>query len=532
MRKEKRGIRRFSVIAIFYLIVSSSVATAAVGVIRGHPVLPGLVASTASPITGSAKYLVLIVLDGARPDYFGLTSLPNMDRLSATGTQYTTAFDGILESETPTGHTTIATGSTPARNGILGFDWGQDNKDYSIFDPNVVNAGAMEHIMAAAKVPTIAGLYKAKNPHATVVALSGHKYYAADPMGGPQADAIMYFEGDTKGRYVPVAVPGHVPPSGVFSAPGLTYPTIKLPPGIDDTMASRLAVSAIKVMRPHVLMINYPEFDWPLGHVFGGSEDPQHVVELMKNFDQGLGMIEAAYRKQGVLDQTLFLITADHGMAPVSRFVPENVITNAVSKAGTTAPAISYSTGAYIWLTDSSKASTVAANIVSAADPGIQSVYYLGTSHGQPTYQLAGGTFVNGQADLANRYLLQTLVNGHEPAVVAFAKEGQTFTNPTYRWKADHGGAAWISQRIPLIISGPGIRRGYIDGNPAQLEDIAPTVLADMGVRPTGMQGQILTDSLLQAGSADIAARNAEIATITPIVKGLTAQDTFETSFH
>ena len=54
-------------------------------------------------------------------------------------------------------------------------------------------------------------------PGAKVVALSGHKYYAATPLGGPDADAIMYYQGDPKGRYIPVAVPGHVPPAGLLT---------------------------------------------------------------------------------------------------------------------------------------------------------------------------------------------------------------------------------------------------------------------------------------------------------------------------
>ncbi|GAC1319011.1 MAG: hypothetical protein NVS2B16_15890 [Chloroflexota bacterium] len=132
--------------------------------------------------------------------------------------QYSYAIDGILESETPSGHTTLATGSTPRRNGILGLGWAQNDNDYSLFSPDVVRSGAMERIMSNAHVPTIAGLYKQRFPGAKVVALSGHKYYAADPLGGPQADAIMYYQGDARGHYVPIAIPGHIPPPPVLSA--------------------------------------------------------------------------------------------------------------------------------------------------------------------------------------------------------------------------------------------------------------------------------------------------------------------------
>jgi len=482
----------------------------------------------ADPPPQSAKYLVVIVLDGARPDYFGLTRLPHVDALRAQGTQYTNAMDGILESETPAGHTTLATGSTPARNGILGFDWAQNDNDYSLFSPDVVRAGAMEHIMESAHVPTIAGLYKARYPRAKVVALSGHKYYAADPLGGPQADAIMYYQGDASGHYVPVAIPGHTPPPGVLDAPGLTAPSTSLALGQEDTLATRLAISAFEKMHQRITLINYPEFDWPLGHVDGGNIDAKDVVALMKDFDADLGKIEDAYRRAGVLDQTLFVITADHGMGPVTRFVPETVITNAVTQAGTKAPAVSYSTGTYVWLTDPTRAEAVAQNILKANDPGIESAYYLTTVNGKPAYAQAGGSLASAEVKNAQEYLLATLINGHQPNVVAFCRANQSTSDRGTHWKADHGGAGWQSQHIPLIFSGAGIQSGVVTREPAQLEDVAPTALATMGVHPTGMEGRVLTEALPNPSQSDVGARQAEIDRITPLVNALILQDNAE----
>lgn len=63
-------------------------------------------------------------------------------------------------------------------------------------------------------------------------------------------------------------------------------------------------------------------------------------------------------------------------------------------------------------------------------------------------------------------------------------------------WKGDHGGPDWGSQHLPLILSGPGIRRGVVSDWPARLEDIAPTVLMAMGAPTTGMQGIPLAGAL------------------------------------
>ncbi len=477
-----------------------------------------------------AKFLVLIVLDGDRPDYFGLTPLPYVDALRAAGTQCTRAVDGILETETPAGHTALATGSTPRRNGNLGFSWALTDNDFSLFSPTVVRSGAIEHIMESTHVPTLAGLYKARHPREKVVALSGYKYYAADPLGGPSADAIMYFRGLINGGYGPTAIPGHVPLPGVLEAPELTLPTFHLTFGQDDGLATKLVLDAFVTMRPHLLFINYPEFDWPLSRVYGANTNRPKVIALMQRFDADLGLIEAAYRRAHILKKTLFVITADHGMAPVWRFVSAALIKKAVMQAGAATSVTSYSNGAYIWLRNAAKAGAVARYILAACAPGIQSVYYLSTVGGRVHYVQAGGLFADAAANSANLYLLATLLTGYQPTVVVLARNHATFASTTTHWKADHGGASWESQHIPLILAGPGIRRGVVVSQPAQLIDVAPTVLNDMGIVPTGMEGHTLAEALQQSIVTDQQQRASEIGQIDPLVNALAAQDRYESS--
>jgi hypothetical protein len=468
----------------------------------------------------TARYLVLVVLDGGRPDYLNVSHLPHLEALRKQGVEYTQAMDGILESETPAGHTTLTTGSTPRRDGILGFNWAQNDNDFSLFSPTTIRAGALEQIMEDAHAPTLAGLYKARYPTAKVVALSGHKYYAADPLGGPHADAIMYYQTDSSGHYVPVAIPGHVPPAGVLTAPGLAFAGSHLGDGGEDKLVGRLALASFRIMRPRMELINEPEFDWPLGHVYGGNLDPRGVQVLMRGFDRDLGRIENAYRRAGILNQTLFVVTADHGMAPVKHFIPYTFFTGAVARAGTSAPSIAYNHSAYIWLRDPAKAEAVAENVVAGHNPYINSVYYLQTVGG-PHFVRAPGTTLAPAADAANQYLLATLINGHEPNVVVFPEGDATTSSSATNWKADHGGPTWQSQHIPLIIAGPGIRAGATITRPAQLDDVAPTVLADMGVTPIGMEGHTLADALANPTAAEERARAAEIRQIGPVVRAL-----------
>jgi hypothetical protein len=158
----------------------------------------------AASAAASLPYVVLIVLDGARLEYFNVSGIPHVRSLIRNGTEYTNAFAGILESETPSGHASIATGSEPRKTGIPSFWWAtSENIQVSLFSPAKIRAGDMEKIIQRSGVPTLAGLVHAKTRDAKVVALSGSKYYAADAIGGPDADITMYFQSTAKGQFVP-----------------------------------------------------------------------------------------------------------------------------------------------------------------------------------------------------------------------------------------------------------------------------------------------------------------------------------------
>jgi hypothetical protein len=476
------------------------------------------------------KYLVLIVLDGAEPEYFHMGVTPHLEALRLAGIEYDQSFAGILESETPAGHATLSTGSTPAHDGMLGFNWvNGDNSTIHTFDPNVVRAGTVERIMQQAGAPTIASAFKQKYPKAKVVALSGHKYYAADPLGGPNADYIMYYAPDAHNHYVPTAIPGHVPPASVLNAPGLSTATTTLPPGGEDHLAMKLAVHTFQTIHQQITLINVPEFDWPLGHVYGG--DPVKASYLMQSFDKDLGMLERAYAKAGVLDKTLFVITADHGMAPLKYQIPDQVLDGAVTKAGATSAETTYSTGGYIWLQNPAAAQTVANNVVAQHNAHIESVYYKVTTKRGDRFVRAGGLDIPPLVESANQYLLSSFAGGNSPDVVAMCMEDSAFVaQGAASWKGNHGGATWNSQHMPLLISGPGVVRGVTSASPARLEDIAPTVLTLMGASPRRMDGSVLADALAHPTGEQTQTQATLNLQLNPVVQALSAQSQGELS--
>jgi Type I phosphodiesterase / nucleotide pyrophosphatase len=482
--------------------------------------------------SASPPYVVLIVLDGARPEYFNVAGIPHVRSLMRNGTQYTNAFAGILESETPSAHVAIATGSEPRINGIPSFWWASSgNVQVSLFSPTKIRAGDMEKIIRQSGVPTIAGMVHAQSRSSKVVALSGSKYYAADALGGPDADITMYFQSTAKGQFIPTYIPGHAPPPGLFNVPGLVTASTHMPLGVQNHLAMKLAVETFSRVRQKVTLINLPEFDWPLGHVDGGTLDPNGVKTLMQAFDRDLGMVQDAYRKAGVLDQTLFVLMSDHGMMPLTHKVSQSDLTAAVTKAGTSPVSQAYTSGVYLWLKNESRAALAAQNIAKLNNPHIQSVYArIRTAKGFTYTRITSSKLLRSRGtESANQYLLNSFNGANAPDIVVAFTEG-TGCEPggQSKWKADHGGTSWQAQRLPLILSGPGIRSGYTSSYPARLIDIAPTILQVMGASHKRMQGIPLADALKAPPSWAVQWQRTAGKQLMPVVTALQQQSRLE----
>lgn len=78
----------------------------------------------------------------------------------------------------------------------------------------------------------------------------------------------------------------------------------------DGLTVARQAVSVLREHTPQVLFVHFPEPD-TVGHAMGWGS-PQQVAALDKT-DQGIGMILSALQELGLREQTLVILTADHG---------------------------------------------------------------------------------------------------------------------------------------------------------------------------------------------------------------------------
>jgi arylsulfatase A-like enzyme len=251
----------------------------------------------------------------------------------------------------------------------------------------------------------------------------------------------------------------------------------------------------------------------------------------MQGFDRDLAMLEETYRKAGVLNQTLFVLTADHGFALIDHKISHTIVNDAVAAAGTSIIRDTYHTAAYVWLRDATKASQVASLIAAKRNPYIQSVYFRSVGASGPVYLRASGAdlFRAAGVEGAHQYLLNTFNGPNGPDVVVFMKENSMLVaGGESTWKGDHGGAGWESQHLPLILSGPGVRKGYVSTYPAPLMDVAPTALALMKIPSTGMQGIPLADAMQMSSAEEQAAQATQGKTLWDVISPLKAESRLE----
>jgi hypothetical protein len=347
-------------------------------------------------------------------------------------------------------------------------------------------------------------------------------------MGGPRTDYVLYSLRDTKlHRLVPAALAGHRPPATFFAhaASNVKYPITHFSDW--DYMSARIAVEAVHLYRPRALMVNLPGADY-YGHPFGGPADPTVMRSVVEGLDRNIGRIVNAYKKLGIFDQTLWVITADHGMVPNDRSVGGKKIRAAVAAGGGDYYFHTGGTAAFIYVHNSEKAIDVAASVQKIRN--VAGTYYLTNSDAGYQYEPGPGTTPSTALSAAWNYLMSTYACGEAPDVLAQYREntiGRTLTE-AYGY---HGGMNWGAQSIPMIFSGPGVKAGSKPSSPARLTDIAPTALRLMGLTMTETDGTVLADAIASPTAAETTSQTSVSVKLAPYLDALSAAGEADIAF-
>ncbi len=202
-----------------------------------------------SGFPNSANHLLIISIDGLRPDALLEADTPNIDSLSENGS-YTPKAQTILPSSTLPAHVSMLTGVTPERHGIEWNYW-NPSKGY-------------------VKVKTI---FEIAHQHGLITAM---------------------FIGKEKLKHL--AKPGTVD--------FLDYP------GQDLETIAEAAWKYIVLEKPNLVFIHLPDPDG-LGHKYGWLSDEQ--IKGIERADRAIGKILSVLYIMGIDDSTAIIVTSDHG---------------------------------------------------------------------------------------------------------------------------------------------------------------------------------------------------------------------------
>jgi hypothetical protein len=214
-------------------------------------------------------------------------------------------------------------------------------------------------------------------------------------------------------------------------------------------------------------------------YVSGGYEPgtlqftPQ-LTGAVKFVDSAIGSMVTELRNQGVLGTTRIIITAKHGQSPIDPSKLQLVghaETKVLTNAGVTPAVVTDDDIALIWLQDQSQTSAAVAAL--QADKA-------GANTAKVDYILSGST-------LAQQFN-SPLQDPRTPDLIVQPEEGTIYSHSNAK-VMEHGGFAEDDTHVAmLVVDGSNLISKTLVGNtvdtPVRTAQVAPTILADLGLNP------------------------------------------------
>jgi hypothetical protein len=427
--------------------VAGTVALLAAAVLPAGP-------SVASPVvTGArpAQHVIMFDLDGFDPRfldgrYAGLADLPNLRSLIEAGS-YGVA-SGSFSSYSNSSRVTTATGAYPEVHRNTGY----------YYNPETGRAVTQERYIEPG-VETIAQSLKRQDRTAAYL-----QWYAVQNYGATYGDlAALYTQPGgnctTRADQAVALLRGEAVNSGG---------TMVDPEGIPD-----------------LITVYCDDVD---GALHSGGFSAPDLPAALARVDAQIGRVREAAREAGILDETAFLVTADHGAAEWTVPLLPDVV-DRLAVTGLRVEVISSSGGV----------PDPASEIVIVAAPRTADITLRGRADTPENARRIAG-IIRGIPGIAAVYDEQDLrrlrasdklgalvVEPVEPYHLSTLTDGAT--------RGSHGGLA--EARVPVVLSGAGVRGGVPLRN-VGLVDVAATVSALLGVAPpAGSSGHVISGAVV-----------------------------------
>jgi len=523
--------------------------------------------------------VVIIVLDQTRRDTIMRYDMENVQALMDGGVNFPRAYLGHMAAETVISHNVMTSGQFPKHMGwsnevyrdvgnVLGLGEGAYHVSSSMscaqFDALIDRAGHMKLQDYLDQKFGESSTFAAIAEKRTAACTAGQTVGASDPqhfiiqIRGSANAAIDCGGGSATTWRRPEDGNGTVPPyfgltgscnrwwTMQSTSPPLDYGTASLPraqmyplegnrfmPGFDpahlggDTWSADAAIEVIENdPNWHGMLVSLGAID-KAGHMWGtedegeagaspGSvEEMRHLPFLAKLADTQVGRIRDALDDAGLLEETLIVITADHGAQTGTNFygvdapfrsdfnwyygvetttgtnedyrMASPAIQGLVDELGTNLGFSYQDSHIAVFLNDQSPASLQAGAAAVRELPQVIAAYYRDGDHYVPFGSL--GQMSRGERkwfNLHGQELVDTMAAPGGADVVGLLRD-----DTTYGVYGDHGGHQRQVQNIPIAFSWPGLAAGEAPRRALRSVDIMPTILKLMGIRydPSSLDG-------------------------------------------
>ncbi|HKA45922.1 MAG TPA: alkaline phosphatase family protein [Burkholderiales bacterium] len=468
-----------------------------------------LALAACAQLPGKARLNIVFVLDGMRPDSISIEDTPTLWRLRQEGVNY---IDGhaVFPTVTRANATSIATGTYPGRNGILGNqiyvreyspNRAFSNDEYqNLLRLDEVTGGRMVLVKTLAETLTERG-----TRFAAVSSGSTGSALLLNPRA-PRGVGVLinaYFEPGKLVAYPPEVNDAILRRFG--PAPKKGGATDPFDSAVDWTQ-DLVREYVLPELKPAVLINWLTEPDHVQHALSAGSPEARRSI---RNNDRHIGLILEKLKALGLLDKVNIFVVSDHGFG-LNVFtvnVASELIAAGLKAGAESDDVVIASSGQSILVhvkdRDPEHIDRIARFLRAQEWAGvIFTAARAGT--GNPVHGRVAGTFALELIHLAHAERGPDIVftfpwtsdrNAHGVPGTDYSA-GSGSTGPRSGTASGHGGMSPWTVRNTFFAWGTDVKRSATIRVPAGNADLTPTLLALVGVKPDGLDGRVLLEAL------------------------------------
>jgi predicted AlkP superfamily pyrophosphatase or phosphodiesterase len=421
--------------------------------------------------------VVMIGVDGLAAFYFDdpKAEMPTIRALAAAG-----AHASMMKSVAPTvtwpNHTTLVTGVTPARHGVLANNY----LDRATGQDVVLTGDPVFDKEAIVKVPTLYDLAKAAGLKTAAIRWPATRNAPTLDWTIPDVLTAQLARQYTTPSLLAEANAAGIP---ILGQQGLTAPP--------DDICTPVFNLILQQHRPQLALLHLVEVDHTQ-HLNGPCSSEAYAA--IKKADGQVRVVWEELKRDFPGRATLFVVS-DHGFSPIKRVILPNVV---LRKAGLlSARGGKGSSGAVrtitqggslmVYITDESRQAEVVGKVRQAVQG------------------LTGVADIIGPDQLAAYGMADPKQDPHAPDMILFAEEGFTFGDTAagdlpFNEKLEHTGGHGHNPALPhlhaiFVAWGAGIKPGVKLGEISSLS-VAPTIATLLGLTIPNVEGKPLEEVL------------------------------------